>query len=79
MNPLPKKRKMDRAKLDGADQALHGPKKRTVREHAVIIQVLKSLGLKAGTFEVKLDAEQEGLESSLRLPGRRTRTRQAPK
>jgi hypothetical protein len=62
---LRKKRKVDRTKLDRAEQALEDFKKRAVRERAAIIRAQKALDLKAEALEEDLDAEQERLEELL--------------
>ncbi|MBK8840834.1 MAG: hypothetical protein IPO30_19770 [Hyphomonadaceae bacterium] len=60
-----KKRKVDRSKLDRAEQALEDFKKRSVRERAAIIRAQRALDQKTEALEQELEAEEERLEELL--------------
>jgi colicin import membrane protein len=61
----PKRRKVDRGKLDRAEKALDDFHKRAVRERAAILRARKALDLKAEALGEELDAEQEKLEEAV--------------
>lgn len=63
--PAPRKRKVDRSKLDRAEAALEAFRKKAVRERAAIIRAQKALDLKADALEVDLEIEEAKLEEAL--------------